>query len=408
MRWEKSINIIKVKVSGKLYYDTGRESEINARCGNMDGKIISHVSELEIPRQDNESNFEGDYGYQYGEENTIEIYINGKWYVFEEKEERSKKMQTALTLEDEIQDNTIWCGTFQLIWNDLKNDLAKQDIKFAPQLQVVENLNKETFTVNDISDKYYYKKYGTPTLDLKKEIEKAIKDKFNEKSDILDDFEWIVKDTEDYFLYAMLKKDFKFEKEFEELENCKFKDYEDVSYFGIKGSNDNNEVRKQINVLYYNSKDNFAIKLKTEQEDEVIFCKNPQGDTFNQIYKNIINQSNIYNGSKEVKKGEALKIPNIKLKQKTEFKELQNKPFLFSNGSIYGIEKAIQAIEFELDRTGGKVKSEAGMMLRKGSAMRLDETREFILDDTFAVFLIENDKDTPYFSAKISDITKFQ
>ena len=59
---------------------------------------------------------------------------------------------TALTLEDEIGDNTIWCGTFQLIWNDLKNDLAKQDIVFDPQLQVVENLNQETFTTNDLSE----------------------------------------------------------------------------------------------------------------------------------------------------------------------------------------------------------------------------------------------------------------
>ncbi len=29
-----------------------------------------------------------------------------------------------------------------------------------------------------------------------------------------------------------------------------------------------------MEVLYYNSKDDFAIKLKTKQEDEVILCKN--------------------------------------------------------------------------------------------------------------------------------------
>ena len=104
---------------------------------------------------------------------------------------------TVLTLDDEITDNTIWCGTFQLIWNDLKNDLAKQDIVFIPQLKVAENLNKETFTVRELSEKYYYKKIGTPTLKLKEEIEKAIKDKFNEKSDILDDFDWTNKTSED-------------------------------------------------------------------------------------------------------------------------------------------------------------------------------------------------------------------
>ena len=97
---------------------------------------------------------------------------------------------TALTLEDILDKNNdaIWCGTFQLIWNDLKNDLAKQDIVFTPQLKVIENLNKETFTVNDLSEKYYYKKVGNPSLQLKEEIEKAIKEKFDEKSDILDDF----------------------------------------------------------------------------------------------------------------------------------------------------------------------------------------------------------------------------
>ncbi len=38
-----------------------------------------------------------------------------------------------------------WCGTFNLIWNDLKNELAKKDIEFTPQLDVVRNLNKGTF-----------------------------------------------------------------------------------------------------------------------------------------------------------------------------------------------------------------------------------------------------------------------
>ena len=36
------------------------------------------------------------------------------------------------------------------------------------------------------------------------------------------------------------------------------------------------------------------------------------------------------------------------------------------------------------------------------------EPRSFILNDTFAIFMIENNADTPYFAAKINDITKFQ
>ena len=338
-----------------------------------------------------------------------EIYNNTTKSDIKEKETfNTEGVTTTLTLEDEIQDDTIWCGTFQLIWNDLKNDLAKQDIVFTPQLKVVENLNKETFRVNDLSDKYFYKKIGTPSISLKKEIEQAIKDKFNEKSDILNDFEWENRDPKDYFLYAMLKKEFQFEKAFEELDNGKFTDYENVSYFGIKKSSESEELRNQVKVLYYNSKDDFAIKLITKQEDEVILCKNPKGNTFNEIYKNITTQESKYKGNKNFQEGELLKVPNIKMNEKTEFTEIQNKSFLFSNGDSYHIEKALQTIQLELDKTGGKIKSEAGMMVKYESAIMIDEIREFAIDDTFAIFLIENAKDKPYFAGKINDITKFQ
>lgn len=36
------------------------------------------------------------------------------------------KMNAVLSLEDKIADDTVWCGTFNLIWNDLKNELAKK------------------------------------------------------------------------------------------------------------------------------------------------------------------------------------------------------------------------------------------------------------------------------------------
>ena len=68
----------------------------------------------------------------------------------------------------------------------------------------------------------------------------------------------------------------------------------------------------------------------------------------------------------------------------------------------------MQTIQFELDKTGGKIKSEAGMMVKYESAIMIDEIREFAIDDTFAIFLIEKGKDKPYFAGKINDITKFQ
>ena len=76
-----------VRVNDKLYYDTGRESTISGRCGNIDGEITSTVDGTEIPTEDNQSNFGSGFGYQYGADDTIEIYMNEKWFIFEYREE---------------------------------------------------------------------------------------------------------------------------------------------------------------------------------------------------------------------------------------------------------------------------------------------------------------------------------
>lgn len=76
-----------VRVNGKLYYDTGKESTVEGRCGNMDGEITSTVDGTEIPAEDNQSNFGSGFGYQYGADDTIEVYMNEKWVVFECREE---------------------------------------------------------------------------------------------------------------------------------------------------------------------------------------------------------------------------------------------------------------------------------------------------------------------------------
>ena len=73
-----------VMVDGQLYQDTGRESTLTGRCGVLDGEITSAVSSQKVPRKDDQSNFGTGFGYQLGAEpDTIEIYLNETWMVFE-------------------------------------------------------------------------------------------------------------------------------------------------------------------------------------------------------------------------------------------------------------------------------------------------------------------------------------
>ena len=192
------------------------------------------------------------------------------------------------------------------------------------------------------------------------------------------------------------------------LENEKFKNSKNIKYFGITKES-LEELKNQVEIIYYNSDDDFAIQLLTKQEDEIILVKNPKGKTFSEIYTTTKIRESEYQGSKELQKGDTLKVPMITLKEKKEFESIENKPFMFANGKEYVIGKALQTINFELNSKGGKIKSEAGADVWKNEGSeKPKEERHFYLDDTFTIFLIEKGKEVPYFAAKIDDIEKFQ
>jgi len=333
----------------------------------------------------------------------------------------SKDIAIVPTLEDKITTNSAWCGTLQLVWNDMINNVVKQDVIFTPQTQTVENLNRQLFKEDQLSEKDYYKVYDLLTKDLKKKIEKSIRSKFNEKSDILDQIDWskapqnnsgyLDSNDKRYLFYAMLYKKFKFENKFDELKNGMFgTKYKDIKYFGIDGSSDE-KLYSQVDVLYYNSEKDFAIILNTEEGEEVILTRGAIGNNFATIYNNIVNNSNNYSGKKQFTENDYLKVPNIKFNVNKTFNELCNNKFYAKNGDICNIEQAIQTIKVELDREGGKIKSEAAVVMSSGAVARTEpvvQHRYFYLNDEFTMFLKESDKDVPYFAANIEDITLFQ
>lgn len=325
------------------------------------------------------------------------------------------------TMRNIIGENSFWCGTFQLIWNDLKNDIANKNIIFLEgQPEMVNYLNLGEFDTSMISDDLYYKKYGLKTLELKSEIEKEIYKKFKQKSDILDQFDWSEEeisneDNDRYFLYVMLYRKFDFLNAFDKLNNDKFGQYDDIQYFGIDEKT-KSKVRNQIEVLYYYSKDDFAIKINTKTDDEVIFCKDPYGDTFSEIYENMNYNASNYGGSKSLEDIDEFKAPYINIDITKEYKELYEKTFTtdesgLAKGKNGKIEKALQTIQLTLNEKGGEIKSEAAMDVMITTAINdssKSTPRYFYVDDTFAIFIKEKDKDMPYFAGKIEDITKFQ
>ena len=91
--------------------------------------------------------------------------------------ESNNDVHVVATMKDDIKNNSAWCATFQLVWNDLQDDFVGGKIEFEESVPMADNLNLQEFTEQDISEEYYYKKWGPMTVSLKEEIEREIKQK---------------------------------------------------------------------------------------------------------------------------------------------------------------------------------------------------------------------------------------
>ena len=322
-------------------------------------------------------------------------------------------LHVLTSIDDKVVGDSMWCGTFQLVWNDMVNEVVKKDVEFNPQLKIVENLNKQTFTNKQLSPSSYYS------------IENGIKDKFDETSVILDQwadwnnipqsddyYDW--KDEKKYWFYAMLKKIFKFKNIFDQLDNWKFANkYNNIKYFWID-EDSSSKLYKQVYVYYYNSDSDFAVALKTNEWEEVILARWIWWNSFMDIYGNILRNEEKYQWKHYFTENDYLKVPELNLKNLTEFDELENKEFpLAEPNRTWKIDKALQTIELKLDKEWWEIKSEAWIaMTVSKESMPMGkpkiEYRYFYFNKPYVMFLKEADKDLPYFAAQISDITLFQ
>ncbi len=352
----------------------------------------------------------------------------------------------------------VWTPTLQLCWNELIDYVGGEKITYLngnPPL--ADELNKQKFFKNDLNDKDYYTSVGQATIAHKNKIAEVIAEKFNESSDILDDFEWDEgPETNKWFIYSILKKDFPFVAEYNILEPDVFNRDETVKYkyFGYSPDENDDDVynpgkylnKEKMSELFYANDDDFALKIKDkDNKEEMILYLTSSEASFDEIYNEILRKAEkkgFYQNQREQKeiknrreelKNELKKIENTNhelekmfIEQELssgdyefEFKNYYKIPYLHIDekfdlseelgGIINGdktIVKVLQTIQFDLDNVGARLKSEAGIYANKAIMMMSREIKinnYYYFDRPFVIFLKEADKDKPYFAARIKD-----
>ena len=289
--------------------------------------------------------------------------------------------------------NQAWVGAFQLVWNDATDTLGQ--IVQAPDKSqtVVEELNEKSFTSKELSESAYYNKHGRNTPKLKQTIETGIQEKFGEGSQILGNLEW---DGSGYVFYSMLKKDFEFEQEFDDMGKDDFgKQGVEVEYFGATKL----PLMKTVYPLFYNTKQDFAVRLQSKQNDEVYLFRTEEEGTLQELYNLMQEKMATWKDGHNIDKGDTFKAPKIHFETERNFEEVEG--VKFQSGDI--ITSALENLKFNMDKAGVEVKAEAVMSLTRGIVMNW----HFDFTGRYVIFIQEQGK-KPYFALLVEDPTKLQ
>ncbi len=290
--------------------------------------------------------------------------------------------------------NKLWCITFQLVWNTFMDKVTHGPVLLAGGNPPIANeLNKKLYTSDLLNENSYYTTYGKISKSLKRQIERAIEKKFHETSDILDTINWEAKNS--YLFYAMLKKDFNFETPFDKLTSAPFNgSTEKVKYFGVNKDSER-KLRKNVHVLFYNSPDEYAVKLVTKEKEDVILYRTDKKDSFENLYLYVMQQD----VSERFAKEDSLMVPNFKIDKTISYDELCGKKI---KGTNKVITQALQTIKFNMDNKGGTLKSEAALAVMRMS-LAPEIGRKYNFDKEFVLFLKEEGKDKPYFAVRVEN-----
>lgn len=280
---------------------------------------------------------------------------------------------------DEKTINNLWVGTLDLAWKDLKKQLGKDKIELEnEELQIVNDLNSSTFS-----------KEMLDSNDYKINVERTM--------------------TNGYKIDATLNKELNFLEVFDNFSNdynWKFGDSEEnIKYFGINNAS-SDKMNKNIEILFYNRisdndyrSNDFAIKLKTKEDDEIILYRTDEIKSFDEYYQDIIKKGQNYTGSKEFSEDDELRVPYVRVNGQICYNELYGKIIKDTNGLyIYDV---IQNVNFSLNEKGCNLSSKATMVTEYMGIG--EDTKYCYFQDTFIIFMKEKDSDNPYFALKVDN-----
>lgn len=305
--------------------------------------------------------------------------------------------------------NAIWCASFQLAWNCLKNDVIGEPVKVAGADTVTDRLNGSSVTSAEVLPESCFALAGLATDDLLGHIQQELTTRFPDAP--LPE----VKPSTVLIAYAYLKAAARFSIPF--FENTAALDFADVAgnhtavgSFGIRREDEDAyyQLRQQVQILHeanpvHREDETSGCIVPTEfavdpcrmtMPYQVVLAVVPRHDILAATLAELESKMRAWSAGSQLEFGprDVLLVPNMSWRITHHFRELEGREKLLLNRGFDGLwlETAMQTIEFTLDRGGAELASE-------GKVLFEPIPRHYVFDRPFLVCLKKRGAEQPFF-----------
>jgi len=318
---------------------------------------------------------------------------------FSGKSEQLKATVILPTLDTPLPEgkSAIWCSSFQLAWNQLKNDIAKGPIQIQNAAAVAERLNRAKESSADLAPGSYYAAAGSVRDGICGRILREMAERFPDgpHPDLPSPPDGVVS-------YAYLKAGVRYKYPyFDNKKRFLFTSSSGkeaaVLSFGIRTEDTNKDdiletFRGQPLILFV-SKDRteFAVDVcKHSEPNQLVLARLPRRSTLVEMASEVQSRGT---GRSSLGFEDTLLIPTMHWRVEHRFTELEGQDKLLLNPSLRGLYSAIawQTLDFKMDRKGAEVASEAGHVWLNGGP------HHYHFDRPFLIYLRKRDAKYPFF-----------
>lgn len=302
------------------------------------------------------------------------------------KELKRTKICPNINGEISADTNIVYCASFQIAWNNLKDSVIGEKIKLKNPPDFIDFINNYD-TKNIIDSNYLFVKSGFAKDDILTKINKELIQRFGKEINL----PYSLNKT-DIITFAYLKKNIQFLipiYDYFGLKHSLIFNKKEVKFFGLKLGKSTGQCLHD----YKNDNDFIYQIFSKDSLDEIYFAKVNPLISLDKTYESVIERINKKNIS-YLTYSDQVKIPYIDLNIIQRFDDLEKKQFINKDFKTYFLTEAIQMIDFNLNEWGITLESYGYLWESEGLSF---PEKNIVFNKPFLIILKQKDSNEPYF-----------